>query len=103
MKIKRLPVKSSAGPYMVVFGAGVIRRAVQEIAALGRFSTVHVVSSVKVWRAVGKTVHRGLRLSKGAAIHVFDDAESAKNLRSVEKLTSSLCRAGADRKSLVVA
>ncbi len=103
MKIKRIPVKSSADPYMVVSGAGVIRRAAQEIAALGRFSTVHVVSSPKVWRAVGKTAHRGLRLSKGTTIHVFDDAESAKNLRSVEHIARSLCRAGADRKSLMVA
>jgi len=103
MKIKRIPVKSSAGPYSVVSGSGVIRRAAQEIAALGRFSSVHVVSSPKVWRAVGKTVHRGLRLSKGSAVHFFDDAESAKNLRSVEQIARSLCRAGADRRSLVIA
>jgi 3-dehydroquinate synthase len=103
MKIKRIPVKSSAGPYFAVSGAGAIRRAAREIAALGRFSSVHVVSSPKVWRAVGKPVQRGLRLSKGSSIHLFDDAESAKNLRSVEHITRSLCRAGADRQSLVVA
>src|SRR6266404_1658091 len=103
MKIKRISVKSTAGPYSIVCGAGVIRRAAREIAALGRFSSVHIVSSPKVWRAVGKTVHRGLHLSKHGPIHLFDDAESAKNLRSVEHLTRSLCRAGADRKSLVVA
>ncbi len=103
MKIKRIAVKSAAGSYSVVSGTGVIRGAAQEIAALGRFSSVHVVSSPKVWRAVGKTVQRGLRLSKGSAIHLFDDAESAKNLRSVEQITRSLCRAGADRKSLLVA
>lgn len=103
MKIKRILVKSAAGPYSVVSGAGAIRRAGQEIAALGRFSSVHVVSSPKVWRVVGEKVRRGLRLSKGTAIHLFDDAESAKNLRSVEQITRSLCRAGADRKSLVVA
>lgn len=103
MKIKRILVKSAAGPYAILAGAGVIRRAAQEIAALGRFSSVHVVSSPKVWRAVGKTVQRGLRHSKGSAIHLFDDAESAKNLGSLEKITRSLCRAGADRKSLVVA
>jgi 3-dehydroquinate synthase len=44
-----------------------------------------------------------LRLSKGSAVHLFDDAESAKNLRSVEQITRSLCRAGADRQSLMVA
>jgi 3-dehydroquinate synthase len=103
MKMKRIPVKSSAGPYFVVSGAGAIRRAAREIAALGRFSSVHVVSSPKVWRAVGKTVQRGLRLAKGGSIHLFDDAESAKNLRSVEQITRSLCRSGADRQSLVVA
>src|SRR6266403_1224349 len=103
MKTKRILVKSSAGSYSVVSGAGVIRRAAREIAALGRYSGVHVVSSPKVWRAVGKSVQRGLRLSKRSSVHLFNDAESAKNLRSVELITRSLCRAGADRQSLVVA
>jgi 3-dehydroquinate synthase len=103
VKIKRIPVKSSAGPYSVVSGSGVIRRAAREIATLGRFSSVHVVSSPKVWRAAGKTVQSGLRFSKGGSIHLFNDAESAKNLRSVEEITRSLCRAGADRRSLVIA
>jgi 3-dehydroquinate synthase len=103
MKMKRILVKSSAGPYSVVSGPGAIRRAAHEIAALGRFSSIHVVSSRRVWRAVGKLAQRGLRLSKRSPIHLFDDAESAKNLRSVEHITRSLCRAGADRQSLVVA
>jgi 3-dehydroquinate synthase len=103
MKIKRIPVKSSAGPYSVVTGRGAIRRGAKEIAALGRFSSVHIVSSPKIWRAVGKAIQRGLRISKGGAIHLFGDAESAKNLRSVEQIARSLCLAGADRKSLVVA
>jgi 3-dehydroquinate synthase len=103
MKIKRIPVKSSAGSYSVVAGAGTIRHAAREIGGLGRFSNVHVVSSPKVWRAVRKTVSRGLHLTKNNAIHLFDDAESAKNLRSMEQIARSLCRAGADRQSLVVA
>ncbi len=101
--MKRILVKSSAGPYAILSGAGVIRRASQQIACLGRFSSLHVVSSPKVWRAVGKSVQHGLRLAKGGSIHLFDDAEAAKNLRSVEEITRSLCRAGADRKSLLVA
>ncbi|HEX4542667.1 MAG TPA: 3-dehydroquinate synthase [Candidatus Acidoferrum sp.] len=103
MKIKRISVKSSAGPYSVVAGAGAIGRAAKEIVALGRFSSVHVVSSPKVWRAAGKTVRRGLRLSSRGAIHLFNDAESAKNLQSVEHIARSLSRAGADRKSLLIA
>lgn len=103
MKITRIRVQSSAGPYFVVAGAGAIGHSAQEIAALGDFSSVHVVSSPKVWRAAGKIVQRGLRLSSRNRVHLFSDAESAKHLGSVEQITRSLSRAGADRKSLVIA
>jgi len=78
-------------------------QAAQEIAGLGPFSSVHVVSSPKVWRAVGKIVHRGLRLSNPNNVHLFNDAESAKHLGSVEHIARSLCCSRADRKSLVIA
>ena len=103
MKIRRIRVKSSGGSYSVVCGTGALRRAAREISALGRFSSVHFVSSPKVWRAVGRAIQRALRLSKNSRVHLFDDAESAKNLRSVERVTRSLCRAGADRRSLLIA
>jgi len=103
MKIHRISVKSSAGPYSVVSGAGAIRRASREISGLGRFSSIHVVSSSRVWRAIGKTVQRAMKLSSSGSVHLFDDAESAKNLLSVERIARSLTRAGADRKSLIVA
>ena len=103
MKITRIRVQSSAGPYFVVAGAGAVSRAAQEIAALGHFSSVHVVSSPKVWRAVGRTVGRGLRILNRNSVHLFNDAESAKHLGRVEHISRSLCRAGADRKSLVIA
>lgn len=103
MKITRMRVQSSAGPYSVVAGAGVIGRAAQEIASLGDFSSVHVVSSQKVWRAVGKVVQRGLRFSNRNHVHLFNDAESAKHLGGVEQISRSLSRAGADRRSLVIA
>lgn len=80
-----------------------MRHAAREIAGLGHFSSVHVVSSPKVWRAVGKAVQRGLRLSHRNKVHLFKDAESAKRLGSVERIARSLCRAGADRKSLIIA
>jgi 3-dehydroquinate synthase len=103
MKFKRIPVKSSAGAYFVFSGAGVLRLGSHEIARLGRFSSIHVVSSQKVWRAVGKNVLRGLRLSKNTPIHLMNDSESAKNLRTMEMLGRSLIKSGADRKSLLVA
>ncbi|HEV2194633.1 MAG TPA: 3-dehydroquinate synthase [Candidatus Acidoferrum sp.] len=103
MKITRIRVQSSSGPYSVVAGAGAIGRAAQEIAALGHFSSVHVVSSPRVWRAVGKILQRGLRLSIRSGVHLFNDAESAKDLGGVEQIARSLSRAGADRKALLIA
>jgi 3-dehydroquinate synthase len=103
MPIKRVFVRSSAGPYSVVCGAGVLGHAAKEIAKLGSFSSVHIVTSSKVWRAVGKSVQSGVGLKDAGAVHLMNDAETAKNLRTVELLTRELVRSGADRKSLLVA
>lgn len=103
MKIKRISIKSSAGKYAVLCGEGALRHAAREIATLGNFSSVHVVSSRKVWRALGRTVKRGLASLPIDELHLFDDAEAQKNMRSVESLCRALSRAGADRQALLVA
>jgi len=103
MPIKRILVRSSAGPYSVVCGAGALRHAAKEIAKLGKFSSVHIVSSPKVWSAVGKNVQRAFGLQDNGAVHLMNDAEAAKNLRTMELLTRDLVRGGADRKSLLIA
>jgi 3-dehydroquinate synthase len=102
-KTKRILVKSSAGNYRVVCGSGVLAGLGREVSRAGRFSSVHLVSSGKAWAAVGKQVLGGLGGPKGVVLHRFDDSESFKNLQSVERISRSLLRAGADRHSLVVA
>src|SRR5258708_29732989 len=99
MRIKRIVVQSSAGPYSVVCGAGVLRHAAKEIAKLGKFSSVHIVSSAKVWRALGKSVRRGCEIANPRCVHLMNDGESAKNLRTVEGLARDLVRGGAGRPS----
>ena len=102
-KTKRILVKSSAGNYAVVCGASVLARLRAEIAKLGKFSSVHVVTSPKVWAVVGKQVLCGLGGPKAAKVLTFDDAETRKDLKSVEAITRGLVRAGADRHSVVIA
>ena len=80
-----------------------LRRLGLEVARLGRFSSVHILSSPRVWRALGKQVRSGLRREGRKSVHLFDDAESAKNLRTVEAIARDLVRARADRKSLLIA
>ena len=103
MKPKRISVKSSAGAYTVVCGTGTLRRASNEIAALGRFSSIHIVSSPRVWRAVKKTVRHALDAQNSGSVHLMSDGEAVKNLSTVESVSRALVKSGADRKSLVVA
>ena len=103
MKTKIIRVRSAAGEYAVLCGAGILRDAAGEIAKLGEFSSVHVLTSPKVWRAVGKAVKAAIPRDVSKNVHLFDDAETKKNMRTVELLCRKLTRAGADRKSLIVA
>jgi 3-dehydroquinate synthase len=100
---KAIPVRAAAGDYSVVCRRGVLGRIKNEIAQLGKFSSVHILSSPKVWRALEKQIRRGLPAKFAKHVHLFDDAESAKNLQTVEKVARMLARASADRRSLLVA
>ncbi|HJX94177.1 MAG TPA: hypothetical protein VJ324_01070, partial [Candidatus Acidoferrum sp.] len=80
MEKKRILVNSSSGRYAVLCGAGVLRYSAEEIRRLGKFSRIHLVSSPKVWRAVGKSVLSGLGSKIVHAKHLMKDGESAKNL-----------------------
>jgi 3-dehydroquinate synthase len=103
MKPQVIRVRSAAGEYAVLWGGGILRDAADEIAKLGRFSSVHVLTSPKVWRATGKAVKQALPRDAPQGVHLFDDAETKKNMRTVELLCRKLTRAGVDRKSLIVA
>lgn len=103
MKTKRILVQSAGGSYAVVCGAGVLRHAAKEIAKLGKFSSLQIVSSRTVWRAIGKIVQRGLLAKDSRHLHFMDDRESAKNLRTVELLARDLVKSGADRGSVLLA
>jgi 3-dehydroquinate synthase len=103
MRCKRILVRSSAGTYSVVCGTGAADSLANKLAALGEFTSVQILSSPRVWRLFGRRVLGGLGGRKRARVHLFPDAEASKTLRSVELLARSLCRSGADRRSLIVA
>jgi 3-dehydroquinate synthase len=103
MKTKRIQVSSSSGPYAVVCGAGILRGALREIEKLGKFSATHLVSSPRVWKAVGRSVEKGLPRKVIRRMHWMDDSEASKNVSTFQKVSRSLVRAGADRKSLLIA
>jgi 3-dehydroquinate synthase len=102
-QMQPIRVRSADGDYSVLCQQGLLTRAPREIETLGKFSSVHVLTSPKVWRALGKEARHSLNSTIAAKVHLFDDAETAKNLRTVEAVARGLVRSGADRKSLLIA
>src|ERR1700757_3273259 len=100
---KAIAVRAATGKYSVVCGSGAVAKAQKEIARLGKFSSVHILSSPLVWHVLEKKIRHGISTRLAPFVHLFDDAESEKNLQSVEGLAQSLVAAGADRHALVVA
>jgi len=100
---KAIAVRAATGKYSVVCGSGAIAKAQQEITRLGKFSSVHILSSPPVWHVLEKKIRQGIPARLAPFVHLFDDAESEKNLQSVEGLAQSLVAAGADRHALIVA
>ena len=86
----------------MVCNFGLLRRLGSKLEELGKYSSVHLFASPRVWKALGKVVQAGFG-KKQPKVHLLDDGESAKTLGTVEKATRSLVRAGADRQSLVIA
>ena len=102
-KTKVILVRAATGKYSVVCRRGALEQAQKEIARLGKFSSVQILSSPLVWHALEKKIRQGISARLAPNVHLFDDAESEKNLQSVEGLAQSLVSAGADRHALVVA
>ena len=96
-------VRASAGDYSVACRPGILRQAGRAIEKLGVFTSVHILSSPRVWRFVGRAARRGISAAREPQLHLFDDGEAAKNLRTVEEIARKLVRAGADRKALLIA
>ena len=106
MKSTRTPpirVRSVAGDYSVLCERGLLRQLAAEIGQLGSFSSLHVIASPTVWKFLRPSLQRGLSRRAKPHIHLMDDGESAKNLNTVEKVSRSLVKAGADRQSLLIA
>ena len=102
-KTKVILVRAATGKYSVVCRRGALEQAQKEIARLGKFSSVQILSSPLVWHALEKKIRSGIPARLAPYVHLFDDAESEKNLQSVEGLAQSLVAAGADRHAMVVA
>jgi 3-dehydroquinate synthase len=101
--VKRILVKSAAGNYAVVCGNGILKKLFEQVEKVGRYSSLHLITSPKVWKALGNRVPSGGRRNAKLQIHKFEDAESAKTLQSLETIARALVQSGADRQAGLLA
>ena len=96
-------ITSSAGTYDVHCANGVLARSRSLLSKIGDSTGLFVISSPRVWRHWGKRVGAALRVTRPERVILFEDSERTKRLETVEALSRALVRAGADRRSLIVA
>ena len=96
-----IQVTSSAGIYKVYCARRALSRSRALIARLGDSTGTFVLSSPRVWRFWGRAVTSKIPSARHPIL--FDDRESAKRLAIVEGIARQLVRAGADRRSILVA
>ena len=101
-RMKKISVRAANGKYDVLCGRGVLRELPRVVSRIQPDGAVFVISSPHVWRHWGARVERLLGAARRATI-LIDDAETAKNLSTVERACRDLVRAGADRRALIVA
>jgi 3-dehydroquinate synthase len=96
-------VRSASGTYRIACGSGAINRLKTVISQQPDATGVFVLSSPRVWKYCGRKITKALGSASAAAPILFEDSESAKTLSTVEKVCRALHRAGADRRSVIVA
>jgi 3-dehydroquinate synthase len=95
-------VRSSAGSYDVHCARGALAKVRSLIERLGDSTGTYLLTSPRVWRVWGRDAVPALGISRKHVI-LFDDAEAAKRLATVEAIARTLSHAGADRHSVLVA
>ena len=101
-----IEITSSSGTYNVYCAPGSLSRAaglVQRLARVEGPARTFVLSSPRVWRSWGKVLRSALPGEGARRPILFDDSETAKRMATVEEITRSLVRSGADRHSIIVA
>jgi 3-dehydroquinate synthase len=101
--MQTIPIRTPSGPYSVVCGHGALARVGALIARLKSSSGVFVLSSPRIWKLWGPSLSASLPGWHGSRMILFDDAEPAKKLSTVENICRQLVATGADRNCVLVA
>jgi len=101
--METLTIRSRAGDYQVVCGLGALGRLRPMLKRVKDCTGIFVVTSRRVWSHCGSRIASAIGRADARRVIFMNDAESAKNLATVQGICRELTRAGADRRSVVVA
>lgn len=101
--MRKISVKLPDTPYAAIVQSGLLRDLVNHLAPfLESVTQVIIVSSPTVWGLWGGALQEGLGSISWQVI-LMPEGESAKNLRSLERMAEEMVATGADRNCLVLA
>jgi 3-dehydroquinate synthase len=105
--MQKISVRTASGNYSVIYGRGALRRAGVLAERLADSAGPLVLSSPRVWKLWGPSLTArfpGWNPDSNSDRRIlFDDREASKRLASVEGICRQLARAGADRRTVLVA
>jgi 3-dehydroquinate synthase len=105
--MQKIFVRTASGNYSVIYGRGALRRAGAMAERLADSAGPLVLSSPRVWKLWGGSLTARFPGwnpdSNWDRRILFDDRESSKRLATVEGICRQLARAGADRRTVLVA
>jgi 3-dehydroquinate synthase len=103
VRVQRVSIHIPARSYDAVIESGLLKSAGEHIAeAIPGTRRVFVVTSAPIRKLWGAELSKALKIFE-CTVLAIPDGEKHKNLKTVEQLTRTLVKRGADRKSVIVA
>ncbi|MBI3405494.1 MAG: hypothetical protein HY046_08565, partial [Acidobacteria bacterium] len=101
--MKQITVSTPSRNYAALVERGLARKIAHALATLPQATGIFVLSSPKVWKHCGRVIGAGMQSYGNIRPILFNDAERAKSIGTVEKICRDLVRTGADRDALILA
>ena len=100
--VRKISVTTKFGPYTVSVGSGILDSLSKRIPALACRKRIFLLTSPEIWALWGPRMQASLS-PREPIVLFLPSGERHKRMSQVERLTTEMTRAGADRSALLIA
>ena len=100
--VRKISVTTKFGPYTVSVGSGILDSLSKRIPALAGRKRIFLLTSPEIWALWGPRMQASLS-PREPIVLFLPSGERHKRMSQVERLTTEMTRAGADRSALLIA